>query len=194
MIALRNYIENLVSLTEDEWEQIEGCTEKVTLDKTEAVINANSRFKKEIFVQNGVVRAFIIDNDGNEKTTAFFRRNEFISTSALRTKNGLSLYTYQALNPTSLILIDSDEFAILFNRLKKLKHLVKEVKGNETVRLSNRDECLLQTRAEEKYRKFRQFYPDIESEIAHHYIASYLGITPVSLSRIRTKLGINEPH
>lgn len=190
MTALRDYIENLVSLTKDEWEQIEACTEKITLGKTDILINVNAKFKKEIFVEKGIVRAFIIDNDGNEKTTAFFRKNEFISMNSFRTKNGLSLYTYQALNPSSLILVDTAQFSSLLNQLDKLKHLVKEVKGKETVRLSNRDECLLQVRAEEKYNKFRQFYPNIESEIAHHYIASYLGITPVSLSRIRKKLGI----
>jgi CRP-like cAMP-binding protein len=192
MIALKNYIENLVSLNQDEWEQIEACGETITLGKTDILINANSRFKKEVFVQKGVVRAFIVDNDGNEKTTAFFRKNEFISMNSFRSKNGLSLYTYQALNPTSLILINTDKFSILLNQLEKLKRLVKEVKGKETIRLSNRDECLLQVRAEEKYIKFRQFYPNIESDIAHHYIASYLGITPVSLSRIRKKLGISE--
>lgn len=192
MNALRDYIEKLVLLTKDEWDQIEACAEKTTLSKADILIHANRRFKKEIFVQKGIVRAFIVDNGGNEKTTAFFRKNEFISMNSFRTKDGLSLYTYQALSPSSLILIDTAKFSILLNQLDKLKQLVKEVKGKETVRLSNRDECLLQVRAEEKYNKFRQFYPNIESDIAHHYIASYLGITPVSLSRIRKKLGINQ--
>jgi CRP-like cAMP-binding protein len=194
MIALKDYIETFVSLTKDEWEQIEACTEKITLGKTDILINANSRFKKEIFVEKGIVRAYMVDNDGNEKTTAFFPKKEFISMNSFRTKNGLSLYTYQALNPSSLILIDTSKFSVVLNQLDKLKRLVKEVKGKETIRLSNRDECLLQVRAERKYIKFRQFYPNIESDIAHHYIASYLGITPVSLSRIRNKLGISEFH
>ena len=194
MNALKEYIQNIVSLTNVEWQEMEACTETLTLDKTDILINANSSFKKEIFVQKGIVRAFIVDNDGNEKTTAFFSKGEFLSLYSFRTKNGLSLYTYQALNPSSLILLDTEKFSTLLKKTDKLKALVKAVKGKETVRLSNRDTCLLQVRGEDKYNKFRQYHPNIESEIAHHYIASYLGITPVSLSRIRTKLGINEYH
>lgn len=194
MIALKEYIEKIIPLTQNEWEQIEACTNKKSIGKTEILINQNSRFNKEVFVQKGCVRSFIVDNDGNEKTTGFFQENEFISTNSFRTKNGVSLFTYQAITPVSLILIDSDLFSRLLNEHDKFKRLVKEVKGKESERLSNRDDCLLQVRAEEKYNKFRLFYPKLESEIAHHYIASYLGITPVSLSRIRKKLEIDTTH
>jgi CRP-like cAMP-binding protein len=194
MNGLKQYIETMFSLSADEWEQIAACTEKITLDKSNILIHKDAGFKKEIFVQEGIMRAYFMDADGNEKTTGFFRKNEFVTMFATRTKNGRSLYTYQALNPSTLILINRERFSALLSQIHKLKQLVKEVKEKETYRLSNRDECLLQVRAKEKYSKFREFYPGIESEIPHYYIASYLGLTPVSLSRIRKKLGILDHH
>lgn len=194
MTGLKAYIGSIISLTNEVWEQIAVCGEKLAVDKTGIFIHKGSRFKKEIFVQEGTIRAFITDSDGNEKTTAFFQKNDFVSTNSLRTHKGHSLYSYQALSPASLIMIDTDKFAVLLSQFSTLNQLVKVVKEKETDRLSNRDDCLLQVRAEEKYAKFRQYYPHLESEISHHYIASYLGITPVSFSRIRKKAGIIESH
>ncbi|GGD07144.1 Crp/Fnr family transcriptional regulator [Hyunsoonleella pacifica] len=188
MKQLKKHIEQTLLLTPAEWKSIEECCEYIALKKNEIFIPLNTVFNKEVFVENGIARAFLIDQDGNEKSVAFFKENEFITTNALRTKNGRSNYTFQVLTQASLILLDSKKFQCLLNENNKLTQLVKAVKEKENNRLAKRDECLLQVRALDKYKKFQSCYPNIDAKIANHYIASYLGITAVSLSRIRKKL------
>ena len=141
-----------------------------------------------MFLEEGIVRGFLIDEDGNEKSTAFFQQGEFVSMLALRTQNGFSLYNYQALSPVKLLLFDSKRLKRSLSESKTRIVLGKEIKERESRRLLDRDECLMQVKAAEKYRKFVGYYPSLEGKISQHYIASYLGITPVSLSRIKKTL------
>lgn len=191
MNNLKAHILQLLSFSEPEWQEIAECCTARELQKGEVFIDKGAKCNHEVYISAGVVRAFLIDEDGNEKTTAFFKANEFLSTSAHRTnRSGCSLYTYQAVSNAQLVFLNSEMFSKLYLKHDKLKKLVADVKEREVLRINNRDEILLQVRAEEKYKKFREYMPNLEFEIAHHYIASFMGITPVSLSRIRKKMGI----
>ena len=108
-----------------------------------------------------------------------------MSTHTLRTTNGASICYYQALSHTKLLVFDSRQLKQLLSENKKLIQAGKEIKEKEMVRLANRDECLMQVKAVDKYLKFSKFYPTLESKISQRFIASYLGITPVSLSRLK---------
>lgn len=182
------YLQNLIHLTSEELAAIEHCAEQRTLKKGEVLVREKSLFTKEVFIEKGVIRAFLIDEEGNEKSTAFFQEMNFMSTSTWRSRKGRSIYSYQALGTCSLVLFDAEEFKSILSKSKKLISLGKLLKEKEIDRINLRDECLLQVKALDKYTKFRTCYPGIENSISHLHIASYLGITPVSLSRIRKRM------
>jgi CRP/FNR family transcriptional regulator, anaerobic regulatory protein len=168
-----------------EWNSIRAIATEVKLKKETLFLGKGDRSDKEIFVESGIVRGFIVDESGNEKSTSFFRQGEFVSTNTLRTLHGISMYNYQALCPAVLLVFDSKELRQLLSETNSLTVLGKQIKERELMRLSNRDECLMEVKAANKYLKFIAFYPDLESRISQRHIASYLGITPVSLSRIK---------
>lgn len=188
MNILRAYLESLIALSPEEWAGIELCTEQRILKKGEVLVRENSVFQQEVFIEKGVIRAFLIDNEGNEKSTAFFQEMNFMSTNTWRSRKGRSIYAYQALCPSDLVLFDADGLKSILSKSNKLISLGKILKEKEIDRMNLRDECLLQVKALDKYTKFRACYPGIENSISHLHIASYLGITPVSLSRIRKKM------
>tara|TARA_R110002049_G_scaffold302751_2_gene496167 strand:+ start:439 stop:1005 length:567 start_codon:yes stop_codon:yes gene_type:complete len=178
----------LTSINEDEWASITNIGTTIHLKKDEIIFRKGDRSNKEVFLKNGIVRGFITDEEGNEKSTSFFEEGEFMSMQSLRTQKGVSIYNYQALCCTELLVFDSKQLKDLLSETKKLSEIGKAIKERELTRLMNRDDCLMQVKAVDKYQKFITFYPNLERQISQRYIASYLGITPVSLSRLKKSM------
>ncbi|GGF06369.1 Crp/Fnr family transcriptional regulator [Flavobacterium limi] len=176
------------SLNEDEWVSIKNIGTIFHLKKDQIIFRKGEHNDKEVFLVNGIVRGFIIDENGSEKSTSFFEEGEFMSTHSFRTQKSVSIYNYQALCRTKLLVFDSKELKDLLSGTKKLHEIGKAIKEREMTRLMNRDDCLMQVKALDKYQKFITFYPNLERQISQRYIASYLGITPVSLSRVKKSL------
>lgn len=158
------------------------------LKKEEDLVKQDSIFNKEVFIEEGIMRACIIDDEGNEKSVAFFQAGEFMSTSTLRTKNGRSIHHYQAMCKTNVLLFEPQELRTFLSKNNALSAIGKAIKENEIERMNNRDKCLLQVKARNKYLNFLKYYPNLEMSISQKHIASYLGITSVSLSRIKSDL------
>ncbi len=158
------------------------------LKKDELFIRKGQRLDSEVFIEKGIVRAFIIDDDGNEKTTAFFQKGEFMNSLAWRTSQQKSLHYYQALSSSVVIQLKSAEFKDLLSSNKQLSAMGKLIKEKEIERLNKRDLCLLQVDGMNKYLNFQRFFPTIEKVVSQKHVASYLGISPVSLSRLKRKL------
>jgi CRP-like cAMP-binding protein len=175
-------------LNEVEWQILQALAAMQHLKKNEQIVAAGQHCDQEVFIEKGIVRAYLIDDEGNDKSTAFFQAGAFMSTSTLRTQNGRSLYNYQALCDTTVWIFNSTALKTTLSSSKKLMAIGKSIKEKELARLNNRDRCLMQVKASDKYLKFIHFYPDLESLIAQRHIASYLGITPVSLSRLKKEL------
>lgn len=176
----------------EEWNVIKNMGKSKSLKKEEHLIQQNSLFDKEVFIEKGIIRAYIIDDDGNEKSIAFYEEGRFMSTSTLRTINSKSLHNYQAICKTELILFNSNELKSFFTKNKYLSEIGSTIKEDEIKRQNNRDNCLLQVKGKNKYLNFLKYYPNIEILISQKHIASYLGITPISLSRIKSGLRKNK--
>jgi CRP-like cAMP-binding protein len=178
----------ITSINKDEWASITNIGTTAHLKKDQIIFQKGDPNNKEVFLVNGIVRGFITDEYGNEKSTSFFEEGEFMSTHSLRTQKGISIYNYQALCRTKLLVFDSMQLKDLLSETKKLSEIGKAIKERELTRLMNRDDCLMQVKAVDKYQKFITLYPNLERQISQRYIASYLGITPVSLSRLKKSL------
>ena len=178
-------MKNIASVNPKEWASILALGTAISLKKDEMIFQKGDRCNKEVFLVSGIVRGFITDDRGNEKSTSFFEAGEFMSTLSLRTQNGISSYSYQALCAAQLVVFDSKQLKEFLSKTQKLTEIGKAIKERELTRLMNRDDSLMQVKAVDKYLKFQQFYPNLERHVSQHYIASYLGITPVSLSRLK---------
>lgn len=175
-------------MNENEWSSIKNTGTAIHLKKDEIIFREGDKTDTEIFIESGVIRGFIVDEAGNEKSTSFFEEGGFMSTLSLRTQSSLSAYNYQALCRTKLLVFNSKQLKDLLSKTKKLSEIGKAIKERELTRLINRDDCLMQIKAIDKYQKFIKFYPNLEKQVSQHHIASYLGITPVSLSRLKKSM------
>jgi len=139
-----------------------------------------------LFIEKGCLRTWI-NNDGRDITTQFFFEGDSVSAIESFRTNQPSLYSIESLEPCVLQTISQQDFHDIIENLPAIRseleaHLFKRLLHSQKVFYS-----YLKNNPQQRYEELLQEYPHIVQRVPQHYIASYLGITPVSLSRIRNR-------
>jgi CRP-like cAMP-binding protein len=139
------------------------------------------------FILEGLLRIYYIDQAGNEVNQHFYQVNEVIApVDALISKEPCQ-YFIQALEPTRLMTANYNEFSQTGEKNPELLRLEIKMLQAIFMKSARREAQLLLGNAEQRYRWFCKEYPELLERIPQYHIASFLGITPVSLSRLRKK-------
>ncbi len=140
---------------------------------------------KDYFLLNGILREFLIDDNGNEITINFYYNQSFITPNFCRTEKKLNSFTIHALSNCVIAEIESTELekyrnenVVFFNASALI--ITKLFKDN-----IERQIVQATYSGKKRLEQFRAKFPGIENYVPHSFIASYLGITNVSLSRLR---------
>ncbi len=142
----------------------------------------------EYFQLEGITHRFNLDADRHPITSGIYQGECVITPHFTRTLQGQSLFTVQALTTCIYFRIPAGTFRELSDQHESLRMFGRAVVEQEFVR-SLRFEVLFRSyAAKERLLYFREHYPQLENLIPHTVIASFLGITPVSLSRLRHEL------
>ncbi len=138
------------------------------------------------FIEKGCLRTWV-NNDGKEITTQFFFENAKVASIESFRTNQPSLYSIESLEPCILQTISQQDFQ---NALENFPELKKETEAHLFRRFlysQKRFYSYLKNSPQKRYEELLEEHPQIIQRVPQHYIASYLGITPVSLSRIRNR-------
>lgn len=168
---------------------VEIC-KPVTVNQGNHFLDDGQVPKKFAFLIKGLIRYYYIDTQGREFTKVFLGKNSFVSSYTAMRNGTKSFYAIQALIQTDLVEINYDQWEKLRSSNPVWDKLLIALleKGYQVKEKRERELLLLD--AESRYRIFREEFHDLEGEIKQLLIASYLGITPVALSRIRKKMGV----
>ena len=168
-------------------------TKTLKLRQGEIFLEAGSLKSNIYFVKEGLIRSYFIDEKGEEITNRLRYENQLMSSFEIDILNEPFRYNLQALESTELIVIDLNSMRQIIDNNSKLeigrrffltKNLAESLKALD-------DFILLSP--EKRYLKFVHEHPDLLNRVPNKYIANILGITPVSLSRIRKRLAIKKP-
>lgn len=186
--VLRNHIEVFCKLTDADWDLLLPHLEIKNLRKNELFIVEGKRAFEVAFVIEGMFRQYYT-KDGEEKTTYFFFENHLMSSYISCITGKVSLITIEALSNSIYISFPYKILQELFEQSmawQKFGRLIAEYLG---IGLEERMVSLLLQSPEERYVDLiNSNKKKIIERIPQHYIANYLGITPVSMSRIRSRL------
>ncbi len=138
------------------------------------------------FVKKGCLRIYYFKED-IDITESFEFENAFVARAESLFAGKPSLKAIQAIEDSTLIAIDSNKLFNLFDEHHDLERLFRKIIESSYVKTVNRIESLQFHEADERYLYLVKEYKDILKRVPLKYVASYLGITPVSLSRIRAK-------
>jgi CRP-like cAMP-binding protein len=155
------------------------------LKKKEYFSESGERSKEIGFVLEGVLRNFHLSSDGEEHNKNFLVPNDFFAANI--TPNQKSIINIQALTAVQLLCIDFASYHSLAQKHRSLSSVIQSVTEAHFEEKQKREIQLLSKNAEENYASFLRKYPKLLDKIPHYHIASYLGITPTQLSRIRKK-------
>jgi len=189
-LIISSFTETLNSITkfhEDQVKKILSFSKIKKIRKDECYVREGEKPKSFAYVFSGLFRYYYIDKNGNDFTKGFFFENSFITSYSALIQNRESYFSIEALEDSEIIEIDYEKWKTMFNQeLVWYKFLLTLIEKGYCIKESREREFLLFD-AEERYRSFLQTFPDQQKRIKQHFIASYLGITPVALSRIRKK-------
>lgn len=137
-------------------------------------------------VLTGVFRIYYLDENGNEWNKHFLQKKDFIASSVSPEKK--SITNIQALTDAEIILLPLPQLLALSKKYNDLLVFFQKLTFSYLEQKQEREINLLSETAANKYIKFKNDFPELEDGIQHFHIASYLGITPTQLSRVRKKL------
>lgn len=171
-----------------QWYQLISLFKPKTFGTKQFVVSPNSETHEILFVCQGLLRFFYIDDDGAEANKAFIAENEFVCPVALAVLKTPIFYGIQAIEKTVLLSADYNEFILLCEREPIFERIGRKINESVLVQKELRARSFLQKDATQRYLEFINLSPHLAGRIPQYHVASYLGVTEVSLSRIRRSL------
>jgi len=185
---VKNIIDGIFPISEKSFQEIDSLLKFETFDKGETFIQRNKRNEKEYFILSGVCKSYLINLDGDEITISLFTENSILSPHQTRTPNNISNLYFKALTNLELASINAKEFENLMIENIEIRNFANTVLQNELMLKVEKEIGLASLTAKERLIEFRKKYSLLENLIPHTDIASYIGITNISLSRLRKDL------
>ena len=186
--GFKEYLQQKISLTEDDWSVIwAACTVK-RLRKHQYLLQEGEHWKYHAFVEEGCLRRYSIDKGGMEHIIQFTPENWWTGDRKSLMEGTPTIYNIDAIEPSTVILIRDEDFQALCARIPVFNDLVNHILQRSLNASEDRIQVAISMSAEEKYLHFITAFPQLNNRIPRHMLASFLGMTPESLSRIRKKV------
>lgn len=179
---------SIAPLDRDAFEPVLSAMRCASHEPGELVITAGEREPQEYFVLSGILKTFVGDAQGREATLAFHVGPCALTPSIARVADERSRVNCIAMTRTRVAGFPSVALMQCMLRSPSIQRWGDTVLRAELVRRADREWALAALSAAERLLQFRREYAGLEDAIAHHHIASYLGITPVTLSRVRAQV------
>ena len=160
----------------------------IVLKKGDFALREGESCKHTFFIQQGLLKQYTLDNKGKEHILMFAPENWFVTNIESVHFNQPSNYFIEAVEDTRILLIDEKLIVDLSQHNRAFHEFNNKLLHSHIISMQKRVTQLLSSSAEERYLDFIQSCPDMLMRIPQTMIASYLGITPESLSRVRNGL------
>lgn len=186
--SMRRLIEQFTPLTEDEWQMMQSLLSERTIRKHECMIREGKMGRELGYILEGEMRHYYTHAE-EQRTTYFYFENAFVGPYMSCVTGQPSRLTIEALSDTRLLVFPYEGFKELFQRSHTWERFGRKLAEYLAIGLEDRMVGLLTLSPEERYKDLLGSNKrKILERIPQQHIANYLGITPVSLSRIRKRL------
>jgi CRP-like cAMP-binding protein len=175
------------NIDQSTWETFVKQATKIKVDAKTILLEEGKISKDAYFIEKGSVRLWFNAN-GNDTTFQFFFENEAVASIESFMFNKPSSYYIETIEPCVLYKIDKETFnTIIGNSSTEFKEKLNNLLYFRLMHFQRLFLTIISNSPEQRYKKLLKEHPFILNRVPQHYIASYLGITSVSLSRIRNR-------
>jgi CRP-like cAMP-binding protein len=186
--VLQAYLLARASVTEEELAFIKSLFIPKRLCAHDCLQRAGSVAKYSAFVVHGCLRSYAIDAEGKEHTVKFAPETWWVADTLSMTSGAPSQYFIEALEDTDLLLIDGPSHEKIVATVPGYADAFRKGLQRHAAAKDQRILDAISASAQERYLQFLKTYPSLATRVPQHMLASYLGVSPETVSRIRAKL------
>lgn len=180
------HFEKFIKLSENLKSELSQRIYPVVFQKGELILDANNISKKSYFISKGILRTYFIKG-GKEISEYFSGKNEWVNSPKSFIQREKDIYYIDAIENTEAYFINVNDLVYLFDNFPEMERYARLSMGTVFGHLMERITSIRFTSAKERYNHFQKTYFNIYHRIPLGMVASYLGITQETLSRIRAE-------
>ena len=183
----RKYLADKITLLDQELELIESVIVFKKLRKRTYFLQEGDVCRFSAFVCKGLLRYYYVDKKGQEYIMQFAPENYWISDRESMASGMPSRYNIAAIEDSEILLLKKEDFEMIRKTIPAFNDFVNETLKKNVMVLQERIHANISLSAEEKYSNFISKYPAINNRVPLHMVASYLGVSAETLSRVRSQ-------
>ncbi|GMU87302.1 MAG: hypothetical protein AMXMBFR48_25430 [Ignavibacteriales bacterium] len=184
---IRSFYEKYIEINDQMWSELESCLTVKTLIKGEVFIKEGERCDYVSFVEKGMLRMYYL-NEGKEVSAAFFFPGIYISVYDSFITRAVSRVYVDALTDTTIINLDYDSVQMLYRKNPAFERFGRLIAEAILISINKRMMSFMLDTPEIRYLNLINERPKVIQNIPQYMIASYLGVTPEGLSRIKKRI------
>lgn len=181
---LRQHIEKITALTDEEFEYILSHFTTKTLKKHQFLVQENDAVPNDYFVVKGLLKAYYINADGKEHLMQFAMEDWWITDYQAYFNQSAATLNIDCIEPTEVLCLSLYNREKLCSELHKIEHFFRKKSNGGYVALQRRILSLLNNNAKERYEQLVHQYPQLLQRVPKTVLASYLGVSRETLSRL----------
>ena len=175
----------MISISDNEMRDFLASSVIRTFKRNDIVSGLNAIPNEILFINKGLIRVLITDSAGTEHTVHFSLENEFLADYSSFLQKQPSFYTLQALEETEVVVLPRSAIDWGYKHLKEGDKMGRLIAEHYYIYQDNRIRNTYSRTPKDRYDSISEVFPNIHNRVPQHMIASYLGITPVHLSRLK---------
>jgi CRP-like cAMP-binding protein len=187
LVKIEAFIRRIIQPNAEEWEAFTRIVSVKKLKKKDLLLQEGQICNFIAFLNSGVMREYSFQND-KETTVDFVSDNQFTCDFQSFIMQVPSMQYLEALTDVDLLILKKEDINSLYDRYKIWERFGRLIIENVFCSAEAKRKKIISTSHDEQYRKFAADYPQIVQQVPQYYIASYLGLTPEHLSRLRKKV------
>lgn len=185
MDQIKQVMTHMIQVSEAE---LDGFLKNATIRrcKRQEILSQADTIPNEIyFINKGIVRVIITDQEGTEHTIHFAMENQFIVDYSNFLQKQASMYTLQCLEETEILVLPRSAIEWGYQHMQEGEKMGRLIAEYYYIYQDNRIKNMYLRSPKERYDNIGEVFPNIHMRAPQHMIASYLGITPIHLSRLK---------
>lgn len=185
---LKAHISKRIDITEEEWKEYISLFTPKHLKKKEILMKSGDLCTFQVYITKGCLRTYYTDAKDHDHTMQFGFEDWWAGDLLAFITEKPAHYTVEALEDSDVLIIEKSDMLAFFERNLKFEKYFRILIQSAYVASQQRIIATMSQSAEERYLDLVKKYPHLEMRVAQHHIASYLGITPEALSRIKRNI------
>lgn|SRR5690606_3762118 len=186
-----SFLNSITDVSEETFIELQKVSELKKVEAGTQIVKINEIPTKAYLLVSGVIRCYLSTESGKEFNKSFYLPISVVASLTAMLNKTASIFTFEALTDCELYEIDYAKVMAICDKDIRVNKLYSKVLEEVYIKYERRLVELISLDSKDRYLELRKQIPNVDELIPQYHIASYLGITPVQLSRIRKKIGIH---